>query len=640
MSDVYQIALRAPSTNHLQQEEATCAFFNILRKSSNMQKFAQLLAKHMAICGNTVDQHCFKAAFRYNIQGRQNTSLTGKLAIPSYNDTETTAFRPALSKTETTVVVENMKTKWPSVVFCEMNIALKASTREYHHTSERQGIHPQAINPPYWQKKKREDGPFTYEEMATRFSSFRPSPLVEAVNDLMIPSVNLFVDGAVFAATRDDSNAIGTKIHLLIKALAKAVLNLAIVALRGMARIDELTHQLRSGLPGRDSVLVSDVIFKSTRIGCNALLMVAGAKTAEPGELRFIIPNSQTGFLRPVATVNRFDGWCQLDFLQNRQEIFSRSSGLAFISHCRASARADAMSGPKPRKPPEYLLGSGYGICSTMPRSRQRQSDVSTFYSKPRPDWTPQDHRQATCGLSGWIIAEGAGQEKAALNQALAAFWGMARIGELNHISAIGDPTPNSVLSSDVMIKETTIGCEALLILCGVKTAPTGELQVIPLNSQAGALCPVEAVKRRLAVCGPRNTSLFWLQCARRSAPPDEQDLCRDRPTNSPGRRPPRAVGLLLQGQRCVAQSCLRNPSSGHLRLEEAAPKLLQALSPALSRQRRGRRKRNPQPGSSQRDGHANPRMLRTRRGPHIRVRASDDGKRRDGIVNMYNCAG
>jgi hypothetical protein len=107
-------------------------------------------------------------------------------------------------------------------------------------------------------------------------------------------------------------------------------------------------------------------------------------------------------------------------------------------------------------------------------------------------------------------LLKGGPKERAILDLAISAFWGMARLGELTYLAASGPLDPScSILTTDVTFRNTSDGDQALLTLRSAKTAKPGELQHIRLNALGNLLCPVEAVKRRLAEANGKETSLF-----------------------------------------------------------------------------------------------------------------------------------
>lgn len=84
-----------------------------------------------------------------------------------------------------------------------------------------------------------------------------------------------------------------------------AILDCAICAFWGMARLAELTYDLRTGQPPwSESVLVNDAV-KPLEGTSHILLLVRGAKTAKPGSHQAILLNAQDNQLCPVKAVLR-----------------------------------------------------------------------------------------------------------------------------------------------------------------------------------------------------------------------------------------------------------------------------------------------------------------------------------------------
>ncbi|KNZ47482.1 uncharacterized protein VP01_636g6 [Puccinia sorghi] len=117
---------------------------------------------------------------------------------------------------------------------------------------------------------------------------------------------------------------------------------------------------------------------------------------------------------------------------------------------------------------------------------------------------TEAPHHAAAHTLPPETLSTGTAQERAILDLAVVAFWGMARVGELTYPSAEA-PRPGAVLSSDA---------GRLIMISQAKTACPGELQLIVLNSQPGALCPVRAVERRLADCSASPEAACLFSCS------------------------------------------------------------------------------------------------------------------------------
>jgi hypothetical protein len=110
-------------------------------------------------------------------------------------------------------------------------------------------------------------------------------------------------------------------------------------------------------------------------------------------------------------------------------------------------------------------------------------------------------------------LLKGGPKERAILDLAISAFWGMARLGELTYHSPNGPlDLASSLLTSDVVFSDSANGKKAVLFLRSAKTAKPGEVQRIHLNPLDNLLCPVEAVKRRLINARGKETSLFGYQ--------------------------------------------------------------------------------------------------------------------------------
>ncbi|EFP91219.2 uncharacterized protein PGTG_16410 [Puccinia graminis f. sp. tritici CRL 75-36-700-3] len=108
------------------------------------------------------------------------------------------------------------------------------------------------------------------------------------------------------------------------------------------------------------------------------------------------------------------------------------------------------------------------------------------------------------------VLLKGGPKERAILDLAISAFWGMARLGELTYQSPSGTIDPySSLLTTDVIFEDSKNGKKARLVLRSAKTAKPGEVQHIHLNPLDNLLCPVEAVKRRLADAKGIETSLY-----------------------------------------------------------------------------------------------------------------------------------
>ncbi|KAI7952724.1 hypothetical protein MJO29_008355 [Puccinia striiformis f. sp. tritici] len=126
--------------------------------------------------------------------------------------------------------------------------------------------------------------------------------------------------------------------------------------------------------------------------------------------------------------------------------------------------------------------------------------------AKPKKEAVKIKHLVILAG----ILVNGDRYQKALLDLAIVAFWGMARLTKLTYNSNSGPLRASaSLLTTDVSFNDTR-GTETIsLALRGAKTAAPGESQVIFLRSLPHMLCPVAAVKRRLKEAGSEETSLF-----------------------------------------------------------------------------------------------------------------------------------
>ncbi|EFP84640.1 uncharacterized protein PGTG_10799 [Puccinia graminis f. sp. tritici CRL 75-36-700-3] len=104
----------------------------------------------------------------------------------------------------------------------------------------------------------------------------------------------------------------------------------------------------------------------------------------------------------------------------------------------------------------------------------------------------------------------GGDADRAIMDLAIVAFWGMARLGELTYEKTTGDLNKSdSVLTSDVRLVKSAIGEKVILSIRNAKTAEPGKPQEIVLHSLKNMLCPVLAIKRRIEEAKGHNTSLF-----------------------------------------------------------------------------------------------------------------------------------
>ncbi|EFP76753.2 uncharacterized protein PGTG_02214 [Puccinia graminis f. sp. tritici CRL 75-36-700-3] len=107
-------------------------------------------------------------------------------------------------------------------------------------------------------------------------------------------------------------------------------------------------------------------------------------------------------------------------------------------------------------------------------------------------------------------LREGDDFDKTILDLFIVAFWGLARLAELTYTSEKGKINfAESVLTTDVYLTTCTRGKAATLTIRNAKTGTPGTPQLITLGKQKHALCPVDAIKRRLAAAEGKQTSLF-----------------------------------------------------------------------------------------------------------------------------------
>ncbi|EHS64873.1 uncharacterized protein PGTG_22536 [Puccinia graminis f. sp. tritici CRL 75-36-700-3] len=98
------------------------------------------------------------------------------------------------------------------------------------------------------------------------------------------------------------------------------------------------------------------------------------------------------------------------------------------------------------------------------------------------------------------LLGPGDPFQKALLDLAIVAFWGMARLVELTYNNSKGLLRRQaSLLTSDVQFDQDLEGSKVSLIIRGAKTADPGEEQVIHLHQLPHMLCPILAIRRRLA---------------------------------------------------------------------------------------------------------------------------------------------
>ncbi|EHS64609.1 uncharacterized protein PGTG_22397 [Puccinia graminis f. sp. tritici CRL 75-36-700-3] len=108
------------------------------------------------------------------------------------------------------------------------------------------------------------------------------------------------------------------------------------------------------------------------------------------------------------------------------------------------------------------------------------------------------------------LLIDGDPFQKALLDLSVVAFWGMARLAELTYNEGSGPLRRTaSLLTTDVELVYKERENLAKLTIRGAKTADPGQSQIIYLKELPHMLCPVLAVKRRLAEAGGAKTSLF-----------------------------------------------------------------------------------------------------------------------------------
>jgi hypothetical protein len=98
----------------------------------------------------------------------------------------------------------------------------------------------------------------------------------------------------------------------------------------------------------------------------------------------------------------------------------------------------------------------------------------------------------------------------ALLDVCIVAFWGLARMAELTYTSEKGDVAfAESVLTSDVFFSSGGGREIVTLTVRNSKTGSPGHPQIITLGKHKHALCPVNAIRRRIAAAEGQHTSLF-----------------------------------------------------------------------------------------------------------------------------------
>jgi hypothetical protein len=106
-------------------------------------------------------------------------------------------------------------------------------------------------------------------------------------------------------------------------------------------------------------------------------------------------------------------------------------------------------------------------------------------------------------------LSHGSDFDKAVLDMAVVAFWGLARLSELSYDSELGTVNfASSVLTSDVVFDTENIGVASIAIR-NAKTGAPGKPQLITLREQEHVLCPILALKRRLSLSLGTTTTLF-----------------------------------------------------------------------------------------------------------------------------------
>lgn len=109
-------------------------------------------------------------------------------------------------------------------------------------------------------------------------------------------------------------------------------------------------------------------------------------------------------------------------------------------------------------------------------------------------------------------LRNGSDKDKAILDCALCAFWGLARLAEVTYNHKDGQPAwINSVLMEDVLRPSNSLS-HVIVKIRGAKTARPGVAQDLLLNAQPNYLCPVKAILRRMATARTSKDSLFGYQ--------------------------------------------------------------------------------------------------------------------------------
>lgn len=83
----------------------------------------------------------------------------------------------------------------------------------------------------------------------------------------------------------------------------QAILDCAVCAFWGMARLAELTYHRPTGVPDRQTAVLGEDVLRPVEGLFHVYLTVRGAKTAKPGEAQLILLNRQPNKLCPVKAV-------------------------------------------------------------------------------------------------------------------------------------------------------------------------------------------------------------------------------------------------------------------------------------------------------------------------------------------------
>ncbi|KAI7936312.1 hypothetical protein MJO29_015615 [Puccinia striiformis f. sp. tritici] len=130
----------------------------------------------------------------------------------------------------------------------------------------------------------------------------------------------------------------------------------------------------------------------------------------------------------------------------------------------------------------------------------------ATFASRPKKEAIRLHHLVLLAGI--WV--NGDRFQRALFDLVLVAFWGMARLSELTYDCATGGIHPAaSLLTSDVLFEEEGPRTIATIGIRGAKTARPGITQNLEVRDIPIMLCPIAALKRRIAEAEGCRTSLF-----------------------------------------------------------------------------------------------------------------------------------